>query len=244
MKIRILLVIAALTAGSLNADPADWQELSIKQTDSVWASSSLKEMLNGKEITYGPEALFDGNTASPWVEGASGGGTGESILVLTRKMVNSLVLTNGFASSPRLFTRNNRIKNMKVAFVAGLTAPGLVSEMDYYLYFTREKLMPDSFLLEDLPEPQNISLAFSEGVQNDFYRGVIREFAADFPDFYVMILRDLGIPPEESESLMYQKLIMEMYGFFAIRISIGEIYKGSHYDDTCLAELSLELEEF
>ena len=175
MKMLILLVIAALTSGSLNADPVDWQELSIKQTDSVWASSSLKEILNGKEITYGPEALFDGNSASPWVEGVSGGGTGENILILTRKMVNSLVLTNGFASSPRLFTRNNRIKNMRVAFVAGLTAPGLVSEMDYYLYFTREKLMPDSFLLEDMPEPQIISLAFSEGVQSDFYRGVIRE---------------------------------------------------------------------
>ena len=59
-----------------------------------------------------------------------------------------------------------------------------------------------------------------------------------------MILQDLGIPSEEGESMMYQKLIMEIYGFFGISLTIGDTYRSSHYNDTCLSELKIILEEF
>ncbi len=244
MKKVFSSLVLLMLLSSLSAEDKGWEKLEISLDESVWASSVLTETLGGKQMSYGPEALFDNDLSSPWVEGAEGDGIGESVLITTQQIVSRLELNNGFASSSRLFLRNNRIKRLSVSFVAGLTAPGLVTERDYYLYFTREQPLDQVFALEDTPEIQGIDLSLSESEQADFFEETILAFSKDYPDFYAMILKDLGIPPEEGDSLMYRKLIMEMYGFFGIRIAIAEVYPGTHYNDTCLAELELEFEDF
>ena len=244
MKYRATLLFILFGITGLFSLENDWKELEIAMGESVWASSSLTETLKGKRVTYGPEALFDGDISKPWVEGTEGSGENESVLIQTQKMVSAIDVTNGFASSTRLFARNNRIKDFEVSFTGGLTAPGLVTELDYTLYFVQETRVDRIFSLADSPVIQKVSLTQWESLQEEFYREVISRFARDYPDFYAMILQDLGIPPEEGEGLMYQKLIMDVYGFFGIRITIRDVYRGTHYDDTCLSELNLLLEEF
>ncbi len=242
---KILLSLMLLLPGILLYGQTDsWQKLEILEDSSVWASSSLSETINGKRITYGPENLFDSDRGTPWVEGASGSGKNEYILILCQKIVKSMELVNGYALNQRLFSRNNRLKNLKVSFVAGLTAPGLVTELDYYLYFIREEAIFAPFSLDDVMTPQKIDLGKWEARQDQFYQKVIRDFSRDYPDFYAMILQDLGIPPEEGDSLMYRKLVMDFYGFFGIRITLDDVYPGTHYDDTCISEISFELEDF
>ncbi len=244
MKYSVSMLLFLFAVSSLFTQQREWKNLETAMGESVWASSSLTETIRGKTLTYGPDNLFDGDTASPWVEGADGPGYHESVLIQTQQIVRELDLTNGFASSSGLYQKNNRIKDFSLSFVAGFTAPGLVTEQDYTLYFTLEQQIPARFSLSDSRDSQRISLEKWESLQDDFYREVLTLFAGDYPDFYEMILKDLGISPEEGESLMYQKLILEVYGFFGIRLTIGEIYRGSHYDDTCLSEISLTLEEF
>ena len=244
MKHLLTLLFFATFLSGMTARETDWMELEILEGESVWASSSLTETLKGKTVTYGPENLFDGDPSTPWVEAAPEGGAGESVLILSKKIVKAINLTNGFASSESLFFQNNRIKNMTVSFVAGLTAPGLVTELDYYLYFIKEMPIPEKFFLRDERDHQVISLGEWESFQDDFFQDVILQFSRDYPDFYSMILQDLGIPPEEGDGLMYRKLIMDIYGFFGIRLTIDDVYPGSHYNDTCLAELQFELEDF
>ena len=237
-----LFIFVFLSAGT--ALDTNWTELEIQEGESVWASSAFRETLKGKEIIYGPENLFDGNPATPWVEADEGAGIGESVLILTGKIAKSIEIFNGFASRERLFLRNNRIRGVKVSFVAGLTAPGLVTELDYHLYFVKEKEVSETVYLKDSRQNQTISLGQWESVQDEFYQDVILQFSRDYPDFYSMILQDLGIPPEEGDGWMYSKLIMDFYGFFGIRLTIDSVYPGSHYNDTCLAELKFQLEEF
>ena len=237
-----LFIFVFLSAGT--ALDTNWTELEIQEGESVWASSAFRETLKGKEITYGPENLFDGNPATPWIEADEGAGIGESVLILTGKIAKSIEIFNGFASSERLFLRNNRIKGVKVSFVAGLTAPGLATELDYHLYFVKEKELSETVYLKDSRQDQMISLGQWESVQDEFYQDVILQFSRDYPDFYNIILQDLGIPPKKGDGWMYRKLIMDMYGFFGIRLTIDSVYPGSHYNDTCLSELQFQLEEF
>ena len=88
--------------------------------------SSLSEKLGGKTVVYSPENLFDSDTSTAWVEGAAGYGRGESVLIMTNKIISGFSLVNGYAKSERLYTRNSRVKALDVSFVCGLNAPGLV----------------------------------------------------------------------------------------------------------------------
>lgn len=237
----LILMSAAVVGFSL---PGEWQELNIAPGESVWADTSLKETLRGEDVVYGPEALFDGDVATPWVEGAEGAGAGEGVTALTGMKVTGMSIVNGFALSERLFLRNNRLKDFSISFAAGLTAPGLVSENDYQLYFIRERVYPAVFEIEDNMDRQHFSLYETEELQSQLYEETLDLFAENYPDLFGMILDDLGISPEGEMSACDRSLIMEIYGFFALRITIGSVYSGTHYDDTCISEVELMLEEF
>ena len=240
--LSVLILLSSAAAGFCL--PGEWQELNLGPGESVWADSSLKETLRGEQVIYGPEALFDGDEATPWVEGAQASGAGEGLTILTQRKVTGLSIVNGFARNERLFLRNNRLKSFTVSFIMGLTAPGFVSENDYHLYFVREKEYPAVFEIEDTMEMQQIPFYETEELQYQLYEETLALFAQDYPDLYGMILDDLGISSSEETGYFDQKLIMEIYGFFALRITIRDVYSGSHYDDTCVSEIELTLEEF
>lgn len=244
MKSIFSVLLLLSTAFTVYGLPDEWQEISVRLDESVWADSSLSELMGGKEITYSPEALFDGNFQTPWVEGAEGSGIGERITILTRRKVTGLSIVNGFALSERLYRRNNRLKTVSISFGAGLTAPGLVSENDYSLFFIRIKEYPETFELMDSAEEQHIPLAKTEALQTDLYSEAVQLFTEDYPDLFGMILDELGISRDDELSSMNLDLIREVYGFYCIRITIEDVYRGTHYDDTCVSEIELALEDF
>ncbi|ORC30275.1 hypothetical protein B4O97_18290 [Marispirochaeta aestuarii] len=242
-KVFFPIIMTALLIPAV-AQNGGWQEFSVGPSRSLWASSSLSETIGGRSVTYGPEALFDGDTGSPWVEGVPGSGVGESLTVMTQRLVSRISVVNGFARSRRLFERNNRVREVSVSFVAGMTAPGLVTELDYSLYFLKEKALPGTFELRDSMEEQSLALYRLEDLQKDFYLETLEQFSTDYPDLFSMALDELGVPSNDWRDPLNLGLIREIYGFYGVRIRIQDVYRGSHYDDTCVSELEFGVEEF
>ncbi len=214
---------------------AEWKELQVLTGESVWASSELTEMVRGEEIVYSAENLFDGDPATCWAEGAAGSGIGESILILADRTVNALSTVNGFARSENLFRKNGRVKELQVSLVAAFTAPGLVSETDYLLYFSVESERKPVLTLEDTMTGQSFTFPFSREEQELFLDTALEQFKTGYPMFYDAITGELGDPVEDD-------LVLAAYSMFCIRLEITDVFPGSKYEDTCLSEVALLLE--
>ncbi|MEE9306025.1 MAG: hypothetical protein V3V57_00705 [Spirochaetia bacterium] len=234
---KTLLTILLIVPVGLSA--SDWRELSTKLEQSVWASSTYCEEIRGKQVCYPPEQLFDGDPGTCWVEAAPGNGVGEWVLFLVNRPVRALRLVNGFARSQSLYENNNRIKGLRLSFAVGFTAPGLVSELDYYLHFVTD-LKQAELELEDTMEPQPVDFAVSYEEHEDLIWEALDRFYDSHPLFMREIEKDLGLEPNISkEELKHnQDLIFDVFGMSCLRLEILEVYPGDRYDDTCLAEIS------
>jgi len=223
---------------------AQWITKDVLPQESVWASSSLTETLGGKEVTYGPDELFDNDRSTPWVEGAKGSGIGEYVIILTGRAITGFTLTNGFAASYRLYHRNNRVRRIRLSLLAGLTAPGMVTERDYTRYLVKELPLADNVAITDTSYVQHVPISLSTDSQFEFYKSVILQFKDEQSFLFGMILKELGISEEESTSTGNLMQIMELYGYFSLRLEIEAVYRGSRYDDTCISEIKVETEPF
>ena len=237
MKKVLCLILVLLSASSLWGE---WNELEIKSGDSLWASSVLTETIKGKTVDYPPENLFDSDPSTAWVEGVKGYGKGENLLILTNKIISGFSMVNGFAKSEQLFSRNSRVRELSVSFVCGLNAPGLVTENDYYLYFAKETALKESVAVKDTMEKQIFPLYDTEEYQDGLISEMLNSFAEDYPDFFKMILNELGIEESDYSALPNMLLIMEMYGFIGLKLTVTDIYPGSRYDDTCISEIGVD----
>jgi hypothetical protein len=218
---------------------ADWRELSTKLEESVWASSTYCEQIRGKRVCYPPEQLFDGDPGTCWVEAAAGDGIGEWVMFVVNRPVQALQLVNGFARSPALYRNNNRIKSLKLSFVVGFTAPGLVSELDYYLYFLTD-LKQVELVLEDTLEPQPLDFPISYEEHEKLVWDALQEFYDAYPFFMREIEKDLGVGPNigKEQLRQLQEEIFAAFGMSCLRLEILEVYPGTRYQDTCLSEIS------
>jgi hypothetical protein len=72
----------------------------------------------------------------------------------------------------------------------------------------------------------------------------VKLFSEDYPDLFTMVLNDLGISSTNKIKDSDLDLIMEIYGFYALRITIRDVYAGTNYNDTCISEIELTLEDF
>ncbi len=233
MLLHMLLLVPACLA------TADWQELSIKLEQSVWASSTYCEEIRGKQTCYPPAQIFDGKPDTCWVEAAPGDGIGEWVLFVVNRPVRALELVNGFARSAALYENNNRIKSLKLSLVAGFTAPGLVTELDYYLYFLTD-LKEGELRLDDTLEPQLVEFTVSYEEHEDLIWEALDRFYDTYPFFMQEIEKDLGLTPNmgKEELKQYQELIFDAFGMSCLRLEILEVYPGKRYDDTCLSEIN------
>jgi hypothetical protein len=234
----ILLTLPILLILPVGLAASDWQELSTKLEQSVWASSVFCEEIREQEVCYTPEQLFDGDPGTCWVEAAPGGGAGEWVLFVVNRPVEGLRLTNGFARSTTLFQNNNRLKRVKLSFVVGFTAPGLVTELDYYLYFLTDLKEAEVELL-DSPEPQPVDFSISYKEHKQLVGEALDRFYDSYPFFMREIEEDLGLEPNPGKEQLKQQqdLIFEVFGMSCLRLEILEVYAGKRYDDTCLSEI-------
>lgn len=70
---------------------------------------------------YGPRSLFDNDQATAWVEGKSGDGIGEWIVLSwpLERQLSGLRVVNGYGKSSRLFGSNGRVARARLEFSNG-----------------------------------------------------------------------------------------------------------------------------
>lgn len=160
-------------------------------------------------------------------------------MFVVNRPVQALQLVNGFARSPALYRNNNRIKSLKLSFVVGFTAPGLVSELDYYLYFLTD-LKQVELVLEDTLEPQPLDFPISYEEHEKLVWEALQEFYDAYPFFMREIEKHLGVGLNigKEELRQHQEEIFAVFGMSCLRLEILEVYPGTHYRDTCLSEIS------
>jgi formylglycine-generating enzyme required for sulfatase activity len=235
MKKAIIVLCLGLIACTLFAD---WQQLGILDEE-VWASSALTETSRGKTITYGPEALLDGDPGTPWAEESPGSGIGEWVMFRTRRPVESLSIVNGFARSASLYDKNNRLKQVAVSFLAGFTGPGMITELDYRYYAIQEFAAQAPIALKDSSVAQTVPFPFTFEEQQAMFLSALKACASDPGHSLSGHLANMGMSLEDCTSQENAGLIMEQYGFIGFKVTITEVYKGSAYDDTCVSELTV-----
>ena len=237
MRKRLAVPLLILVSACLVA--ADWQEIQTRAEQSVWASSSLCEELRGRRVCYPPEHVFDGDPGTCWVEAAEGDGAGEWILFTVNRPFEGLRLVNGFARSPGLYDSNGRAREVGLSFVVAFTAPGLVTELDYHLYFATT-LKRAAIGVDDTSEPQLLEFAISQEEHDELVWEALGRFSADHPQFVKEILKDLGLDQgmAEEELKQHRNDVFAAFGMSCVRIEILEVYAGARFADTCLSELS------
>jgi len=88
--------------------------------DRYCASSALAAEAGN---SYGVRNLFAGSAAAAWVEGAPGQGLGEWISVEFdgQRLVRSVTLQNGYQKNSDIFSKNSRVKRLRLVFSQGET---------------------------------------------------------------------------------------------------------------------------
>lgn len=83
---------------------------------------AASELAGQSGNTYGPGNLFDGNPATAWVEGVAGNGEGQrlSFDFAAPRDVARLHLSNGYTKSDRTYSRNARVRDLRVTGSTGV----------------------------------------------------------------------------------------------------------------------------
>lgn len=84
----------------------------------VCASSILNPQFGNR---YGPNNLFDGNLSTAWVEGVSGNGSGERIVLAfdRPRQLAGFEIVNGYAKNRDIFGKNARVRTARVTLSSG-----------------------------------------------------------------------------------------------------------------------------
>jgi len=71
--------------------------------------------------SYHPRNLADGRSSTAWVEGRSGQGVGEWILVVFdgERWVSALEIRNGYGKNADIYTKNSRLKDVEIVVSSG-----------------------------------------------------------------------------------------------------------------------------
>lgn len=222
----LLLVPASLTAEKDLGE--GWTRFDLTGTafSPEWNASSVLE--SGDTLSasrYGAEKALDGDPATSWVEGAPGPGFGESYILALRSFPEAMGFYNGYAKNRELFLKNFRVKELSVRVYAAVNVDGFASERAVF-YDALPLTESGTMLLSDSMEAQQVVLPFDraeimrgmEGFRNS------REIAGgNFPQSREMGLAGGGGPP-----LNFR---------YIIRMEIAAVYRGTTWDDTCIAEL-------
>ena len=191
-----------------------------------WNASSVLE--SGDTLSasrYGAEKALDGDTATSWVEGVPGPGFGESYVLALPSCPKTMGFNNGYAKNRELFLKNFRVKELSVRVYAAVNVDGFATERAVF-YDALPLTEAGTIYLADTMEAQQVPLPFDRA---DIMRGMerfknSREITGwDFPQSREMGLAGSGGPP-----LNFRYLI---------RMEIAAVYRGTRWDDTCIAEL-------
>ena len=161
--------------------------------------------------------------------------------------LSGIEIISGFARSESLYRRNNRPRTIGVELLAALTAPGLVTEQDYTLYFVSARGDSRLVALRDTPTSQLVDAPWSGDEQQQIVYDAIEAFFTEHGSLAREIERALGYADTSDLAgrhlAAFLREVREDYLRIFVRITIVDVYPGSHFDDTCIAEVRLATEE-
>ncbi len=210
MKYFYLLLMFAAGAAVLSAQ---WESVSFQDAGGLYsASSELDKPESPAEIgRYSPRNLFDHNTATAWVEGEAGSGSGSYVLTgVSRGLKKYLIIYNGYQQTESLFKKNNRVRELKISLYAGYSFDAMAGQFG----FEAESLSlgePVTVTLDDTIGPQRFKLPFDPVKAGKLKESGRRKFIDDFS-------------PGDG-----------VKDFFFLKFEIVSVYPGTKWDDTCIS---------
>lgn len=214
----------------------EWIDFNMRYTSTVnglpcYYSSSSE--LNGVDTyesqgKYGVHNLFDGDSATAWVEGADGPGRGEWVMFsVGQELPAVIMIRNGYQKSADLFKNNARIKNATISLHAGFHIEGQSTEI-VDLFRLKNLLHGSAISFEDR---EGESLFYLEPFCEDNCRRV-GEALKEFKDLYGQEVGAVGEARGSEDG-------GELYFSYFVKIEITEIYPGTQWDDLCISEVDI-----
>jgi len=211
IALSVYLLAAALGAPSFAEE--GWRQFIISDVVGAIGSGSTSQLVENDDwAKYAPRKLFDGSKDSAWVEGD---GVGEQVWFTVDLGTADLILTNGFARSASLFQKNNRVKRLEASLWVGVTAEIMVSELGR-IYQARPVPGKLALPLADKATSQSLALPYDWGKAPGDPEAMVAEYRAAFE-----------VPEDEA-----------CWAEYIVCLEIREVYRGTAYRDTCIAEIA------
>lgn len=215
----------------------DWTNLNMRFTRTAnrlpcyYLSSSeldAPDPINGQG-KYGVHNLFDGDSATAWVEGTEGPGRGEWLMFSAgQELPAAIMIRNGYQKSASLFKGNARIKSAALSLYAGFHIEGESAETFYRFHF-KNLLHGDVISFGDQPGED---LLYLEPFCDDNTRR-LGEALQEFKEYFKEDIEALSELKAGSDDVKIE------FNYF-IKIEVIDIYPGSQFDDLCISEVDLK----
>jgi hypothetical protein len=227
----LFLGFLILLPASLNAetDLGDgWTRFDLTGTASPfeWTASSVLESGDPLSFSrYGAEKALDGDPGSSWVEGVPGPGIGESYILALRSYPEALGFLNGYAKNRSLFLKNFRVQELSVRIFAAVNVDGFATERAVF-YDALPLTEAGTIHLSDSILSQRVELPFDRAE----IRQVMERFknSGEIAGWNFPQAREMGLSGSGGPPLNFR---------YIIRLEIADVYQGTTWDDTCIAEL-------
>ncbi len=230
--LTVLMILLFISFGSLLPHLAaqeqlsgDWLRFSLSGRENWGASSVLESEQPWQESRYGPEKAQDGKAETSWVEGASGAGIGESYWFSSDHLPEAFGFINGYAKNRSLFDKNYRVREFELRVFTALSVSGFSTEKVNY-YDAVPAGESTTIRLADTMEPQRTELQ----MDRDELRSRMRELrnSKEIAEWDFPMADEMGIPENADLPIFYRYILV---------LEIRDVYKGSQWEDTCIAEL-------
>ena len=227
MKQLTLLLLSILLL-QCSAQQPEWEKVflsdAMRQVYSV--SSELDEVNPFEGLgAYGGHNLFDKDNSTAWVEGVQGSGINEYVILgIGSEFPEQMVLLNGYQKNKDLFSKNNRVKTIRISLFTGFMIPMDMTEIGVY-YRIRQFDTSMAIELEDRYGSQQIPLPWERDNVDQVMVENRNFFLKDFEKELAEAREDCPSCPTDPK-----------FRFF-LKIEILDIYKGSQWDDTCISDI-------
>lgn len=165
--------------------------------------------------------VLDKDPTTAWVEGVSGYGIGESIIIgINDRLPDIISLRNGYQKSESIYRSNSRPKSIKLSLYLGFFLEGDVTETEsvynaIILNVTTINMIEDSLMVKEIP------------IEKPLYTE--EEYKKKFKELYKDKINEISKwCPEcaENPELLY-----------LLKLEILDIHKGTKWDDTCISDI-------
>lgn len=224
----VVYLLVVLIFNQCSAQEPDWERTFLRDAmGRVHIVSSELDEVNPFEGlgNYGGHNLFDKEGSTAWVEGEQGSGIGEYILFgIGKSTPDQMVILNGYQKNKDIFTKNNRVKTIKVSLFVGFMIPMDVTEIGCY-YYTKQFPIKEVITIENTYGSQQIAFPFAEKEILQFARFNQQAFLEDFKTELDKMHEDCPTCPTTPSNQ------------FFLKIEIMDVYKGTKWDDTCISDI-------